>query len=282
MKYSLIAISGSDRHSFLQGQLTQDLDRLPVERSLPTAWCNAKGRVIVSGRLFERDKRVILAVPAQAAEATIKRLLMYRLRADVDIQSETELLFSAFAGTPESTAPGHASTSGGSPTRHVDGVDRVQYAGSTPLLEVCGTRGAIDNADIDTSSALDSAAWSALRVALGLVDIAGDNSEKFTPHMLNLDRTGAVSFDKGCYTGQEIVARTEHLGKVKRRVHRYRVENAAANIGDKLSLDGRDLGEVVNVAGDEVLAVAPSAQHGEILDAGGGKAMPLPLPYDLD
>ena len=271
MTYSLIAIVGSDRHSFLQGQLTQDLDRLTVKRSLPAAWCNAKGRVIVSARLVARDERVVLIIPSQSAEAVTKRLLMYRLRADVDIETETELSFLAFADDLPSTG-------------HVGEVDIIQYAGATPLTEVCGTRAVLDAAGIDTSKALEGPAWAAARVAAGLVDIdiGAGNSEKFTPHMLNLDCTGAVSFDKGCYTGQEIVARTEHLGKVKRGVNRYRVDGGPAQPGDKLRLGGRDIGEVVNVAGNEILAVAPRAQHAETLDIGDGKAVPLPLPYDLE
>ncbi len=269
MKYSLVAIVGSDRHSFLQGQLTQDLDRLTAERSLPAAWCNAKGRVIVSARLLARDERVILVIPSPSAEAVTKRLLMYRLRADVGVETETELSFLAFANDLP-------------PTARVGELDVVEYTGATPFSEVCGTRAALEAAGIDTNDALDGDAWAAARVAAGLVDIGVGNEEKFTPHMLNLDRTGAVSFDKGCYTGQEIVARTEHLGKVKRRVNRYRVEGGPARPGDKLRLDGRDIGEVVNVAGNEVLAVTPRAQHGEALDIGDGKALPLPLPYDLD
>jgi folate-binding protein YgfZ len=113
----------------------------------------------------------------------------------------------------------------------------------------------------------------------GIAIIAKENSEKFTPHMLNLDRLGAISFSKGCYTGQEVVARTEHLGASKRRLMRYRTSSDSAAVGDKLTVDGQNAGEVVNVAGNRLLAVTPVALHENSLSIGDGTATPLGLPY---
>lgn len=107
------------------------------------------------------------------------------------------------------------------------------------------------------------------------------NSESFTPHMLNLDKLDAVSFRKGCYTGQEVVARTENLGKSKRRIMRYQADRDGVSVGDKLSADDRQVGEVVNVCNRDVLAVVPIEMHGQPLAAGGARLMPLGLPYDL-
>jgi folate-binding protein YgfZ len=86
--------------------------------------------------------------------------------------------------------------------------------------------------------------------------IGAEQSEQFTPHMLNLDLLDAVSFDKGCYTGQEIVARTHHKGATKRRTLRFESETPVS-AGDKVSLDGRDIGEVLNASGNDLLAVVP-------------------------
>jgi folate-binding protein YgfZ len=104
--------------------------------------------------------------------------------------------------------------------------------------------------------------------------------DKFTPHMLNLDLLDAISFDKGCYTGQEIVARTHYKGATKRRTLRFSSEQAV-NAGDKVSLDGRDIGEVLNTAGTDLLAVVPVAKSETGLSAGDTPIELVPLPYPL-
>ncbi len=118
-------------------------------------------------------------------------------------------------------------------------------------------------------------------IALGVPTINEHNSEKFTPHMLNLDKLGAISFSKGCYIGQEVVARTENLGKSKRRMMRYRTDGPPVVVGDKLTHDGRNVGEVVNVSGAEILAVSPVDLHGVTLTAGKTIVLPASLPYEL-
>jgi folate-binding protein YgfZ len=103
-------------------------------------------------------------------------------------------------------------------------------------------------------------------------------SEQFTPHMLNLDLLGAVSFDKGCYTGQEIVARTHYKGATKRRTMRFEASGPVA-VGDRVQFDGRDVGEVLNVAGNQLLAVVPVDKADGPLRAQGSELERQPLPY---
>ena len=97
--------------------------------------------------------------------------------------------------------------------------------------------------------------------------------------MLNLDRTGAVSFSKGCYTGQEVVARTENLGRVKRRIGRYRAAGSAPSVGDAVTDGDETVGHVVNAAGDELLAVVRADLHAQELNANGSRLTPAALPY---
>jgi len=112
----------------------------------------------------------------------------------------------------------------------------------------------------------------------GFPYIAGVQSEQFTPHMLNLDLLDAISLDKGCYTGQEIVARTHYKGATKRRTLRF--ESAQpVSAGDKVSLGGRDIGEVLNVAGNDLLAVVPVDKANDNLTVGDVRLSPKPLPY---
>ena len=98
------------------------------------------------------------------------------------------------------------------------------------------------------------------------------------PHMLNLDLLGAVRVSKGCYPGQEIVARTHFRGATKRRLLRFESAGPVAP-GDKVSLDGRDVGEVLNAIGNDVLAVAPVANAGDALTVNGVQLVNLALPY---
>jgi folate-binding protein YgfZ len=112
----------------------------------------------------------------------------------------------------------------------------------------------------------------------GIAFIGAEQSEKFTPHMLNLDLLGAINFDKGCYTGQEIVARTHHKGATKRRTLRFESESPV-KAGDKVSIDGRDIGEVLNVAGTDLLAVVPLDKASEELSVLDSKLTLVPLPY---
>ena len=105
-----------------------------------------------------------------------------------------------------------------------------------------------------------------------------EQEEQFTPHMLNLDLIGAVSMDKGCFPGQEIVARTHYRGATKRRTHRF--ESAApVKPGDKVSDGDRDIGEVLNAAGNDLLAVIPTAKADEVLSVGDISLTHIPLDF---
>jgi len=105
-----------------------------------------------------------------------------------------------------------------------------------------------------------------------------EQSEQFTPHMLNLDLLGAVSVDKGCYPGQEIVARTHFRGATKRRMMRFESAEPVSS-GDKVSDGERDVGEVLNASGTNLLAVVPVAKAGQPLTAQDIALAHFPLPY---
>lgn len=119
------------------------------------------------------------------------------------------------------------------------------------------------------------------RIRNGLPWIGAEQSEKYTPHMLNLDKLDAISMDKGCYTGQEIVARTHYKGATKRRMHRF-ASSAPVVVGDKVSDGNRDIGEVLNAAGHDLLAVIPVASANSALQIDGQSITLQPLPYSLD
>ena len=281
--YGLIQICGDDATAFLQGQLTQDVTRLQAAISLPAAWCNAKGRVITSLRLLVLQDAIGLVVPASLVTAVVQKLTLYRLRSDVSIEPSN--------GNWTCIA-----------VNDVDAFERLQGAGLLPdansvcsdgaliavdysaterFIEIFGCSDAFGNAGLTFDSTLSDEQRAVMKIRAGLVEITSENTEKYTPHMLNLDLTGAVSFDKGCYTGQEIVARTEHLGNSRRRLMHYLSETPIAAIGDRLSCNDQPAAEVVNVAGRELLALGPVAQHGQTLQFRGTVVSPADLPYAI-
>jgi len=222
--YKLITASGTDAIDFLQGQLTQDVRLVEETGRVRAAWCNPKGRVIVTLHLIALDNSIGLVVPAAMIDNVLRRLALYRLRSDVEF---------------------------------------------TILND--GWRSHLGADDADPAALIHA----------GIPTIDETNSESYTPHMLNLDKLGAISFIKGCYTGQEVVARTENLGKSKRRLMRYRADRDSISVGYNLSDGARNVGEIVNVAGLDLLAVTPSELHDKVLIVNGVSVTPAGLPYEL-
>lgn len=141
-------------------------------------------------------------------------------------------------------------------------------------LTVFRFRSKVDIAVVDDGATVDPE----FLIHNGFPFIGATQSEQFTPHMLNLDLLDAVSFDKGCYTGQEIVARTHYKGASKRRTLRFTSERAV-DAGDKVSDGTRDIGTVLNVSGTDLLAVVPLDKADAPLTVNGSKLTHIPLPY---
>lgn len=136
-------------------------------------------------------------------------------------------------------------------------------------------------AKVEFSIGSGSAVDAAFLIENGYAFVGDEQKEKFTPHMLNFDLIDAISFDKGCYPGQEVVARTYYRGATKRRCQRFESEAPVA-AGGKVSDASRDVGEVVNAAGTALLAVVPIDADHAALSVGDIPLRPMPLPYSLD
>ena len=124
----------------------------------------------------------------------------------------------------------------------------------------------------------DAEAWRAGELLAGIAWLDAASTDSYIPQMLGFENIGAVSFRKGCYPGQEIVARTHFRGATKRRMLRFE-STAPVTPGDKVSLDGRDVGEVLNAIGNDLLAVVPVSHAGDDLAVNGVQLANLPLPY---
>lgn len=269
---SIIRFAGPQAADFLQGQLTNDVRQLADGRTQLAACNTPQGRVIALLRLRQQDSAIDALLPAELAERLATHLRRYVLRTKVTIETPAGLLCVLLP--PGSTEP----------------PDAVRFSYSHGRTVAAASAAAWKTAGLPEPLHQDSGqfdAWIAADIADGLPQVFAASSETYTAQMLNLDLLDAISFSKGCYTGQEIVARTQHLGRIKRRTLRYRIDGTPMpSIGDALLRDGTKVGEVLMAApvsgGVEMLAVASLDTLGQELGTEDGRrAVPLDLPYGL-
>ncbi|MDG1015247.1 MAG: hypothetical protein P8O19_00110 [Woeseiaceae bacterium] len=253
--FEIILVSGEDQIDFLQGQITQDIEKINTSSILNGAFCNPKGRVISTCQLFKMQSAIAIIIPQSMAEPLIKRLNLYKLRSKVSIEKSSQISSYCIKNNElfnEVTTISHK-------------LPRTDHS------EVIGDFKS-DNFFLTTLE------WREVRVKNGIIDIDIKNSEKFTPHMLNLDLTNAISFRKGCYVGQEIIARTQHIGKVKRRAVYYNLTNSSPPNNSEFSLNGNPVTiSIITIVNNTMVAVVNTSISKEILKFEGGHAVPINL-----
>jgi tRNA-modifying protein YgfZ len=213
--WGVIRAHGADARKFLQGQLTQEMLKWPPGQARAAGWCSAKGRLLASFvALSPAEDEVLLLCSADVLPATLKRLSMFVLRAACKLSDGSAatplhgLIGSAAAlGLPE-LAPWQwrVLPEGGTLIRLPNGAGAVRW------LHV----GALPQA-LASLPAFDPDHWRGLEAAAAVPRIVAINSEQFVPQMVNLELVDGVSFQKGCYPGQEVVARSQYRGTLKRR-----------------------------------------------------------------
>lgn len=250
------------------------------------AWADPRGRVRALFRVVPEAERWLLVTSADLVPALLAKLRLFVLRADVKIEHAPELaVFALVGGADPERLPVHLpaephALANACNVHWIRAADTLCYA----VGEEAAVRAACKGLDEAPATLAELAA---IRCGLPAVDAA--LAEKFIPQMLNLDALGAVSFDKGCYPGQEVVARTHHRGAVKRRLRRFAAAGAAlpARGTRVLGADGDAAGEVLRAApadeGIELLAVArlDAAPETLALDGFGVALRELPLPYPI-
>ncbi len=207
-----LTLAGPDAASFLQGYLTCDTDTLVEDVGTPMAYCNIKGRVLANGWARGRTDGVGLIVHATVAEALSEHLSKYLVFARSKLGSPV----------PQALLP-----SG----QQGDGIELRPFG-----WRVVSASEAAASTDLDR-----------LCIDAGFAIVSAPVSERFLPQMLGLTDIGAVSFEKGCYLGQEVVARAQYRGEVKRRIRRYRYRGERPAPGAATSPSG----VVVHAAGDD-------------------------------
>ncbi len=301
--FDLIDIQGEEAASFMQGQFCNDVRDVSDTHSQLNGHCTAKGRLLASFRLFRHDGHYYLRLPAALSDTLSKRLRMYVLRAKVSIAAAPDTWVGfGFAG-PDADRALHAAL-GAVPTQAdavlaAKGAIVLRVPGPQPRYEIFGESAAMQSlwSTLATDAhSVGARIWSLLDIRSGLATILPQTAEAFVPQMVNLQQVGGVSFTKGCYPGQEVVARMQYLGKLKRRMYRAHIatENApqpGAALYTAHAETGQDAGMIVDAqpaphGGYEVLAVVQSAdvELGDVrLDGPQGAALQfLDLPYTLD
>ncbi len=218
--YSAIYLSGEEQSSYLQGQVTCDVNNTNEHNLLLGAHCDAKGKVFSAFRLINRNNSHLLIQPKSSITASIAELKKFGVFAKVDItqadnlsifaligEQASELLQANFAQVPDSLTP----------VVHADGTTIVYLAGKQTryllIDEADNLVAKLNKLDLNTYTA---PVWNLLEITEGFVQLNEQTSGEYVPQMLNLQAINGISFTKGCYLGQETVARMQYLGKNKR------------------------------------------------------------------
>lgn len=297
----LISVSGDDATTFLQNQFTNDITHVTEEKGQLSAWCNPKGRTLATFMIHKNNDTYYLCLAADLVEFVLKRLRMYVLMSKVVLEDvgQSVIHFGA-SGDHIEQDWGLCCKEKGLPQEDYDVVSAdhlsvMRIPGEVPRFEVFGeydqalelwrklnVRAAPVNAD----------AWLYQNIAAGIPHVSDASTEAWIPQMLNLQIINGVNFKKGCFPGQEVVARLKYLGKNKRRI--FRMKFATDDVPEVGSLivteDGADAGKVLNAVinpnGElELLAVLKIADAEKQLSLGaqdGVVGTVLTLPYSVD
>jgi folate-binding protein YgfZ len=282
---AILRASGTDASSFLQSQFSNDVSLLGSDNAQWTSYCTAQGRVLAMPLAWKDGPDMLLWMPAEIANSVTARLRRYVLRAKVELTDVSEA-FAVFGLGGPATAPALHAVSDEVPARPMQ---RTQGSRGETLIML-----AAELFIVVSPAAQAAATWEALAqrctpagepawhwrlVQAGIPRLGAALQDQFVPQMLNLERIGAISFDKGCYPGQEIVARSQYLGQVKRRLALLHAAQGPARVGQPIvRSDGSVAGTVVNAApapsgGWDLLAVVFTdaiAATGLRLDAADG------------
>lgn len=298
-QFGLIRATGEEAASFLHNLFSNDVQHLGRDRAERCGFCSPKGRLLADFLIWREDQDYLLQLSADIQPGMIRKLGMYVLRSKVKLSDASgDIVLLGIAGSGAAAA-----ISGIGVELPIAPMDTVHFDGGTAIR--------LDERRIELAVHADAAAlvweklaglvrpvgtpvWRWLEIEAGIPHITLATQEVFVPQMANLELIGGVSFTKGCYPGQEVVARTKYLGKVKRRTYRAHLDGACPLPGTDLfspELPEQSCGKVIEAAaspngGCEILAsmLITSAKAGEVR-VGSAEGLPLEfrsLPYPLD
>lgn len=273
--HRVIRVSGADAAALLQGQFSNDIAALDSNPAQFSSYNSPKGRVLAFLRVFKRGDEFWLVVDDSILDAFVQRLKMFVLRAKVSIEVAEDIRGMAIAGSAAAEALASAGLPSPAAGEAIASDDCMYFGmpGPAPRVELFGQ--SLPALKISGASADDLARWD---VIFHLPRIMEGNRDAHVAQHLGLDELGAINFKKGCYTGQEIIARMKYLGKVKKRPAVFL--GTGANVGDTIrTTEDRNAGDVVNVANADgkqlVLAVVNLDDEDAPLNINGERLSPL-------
>ncbi|WP_127477178.1 YgfZ/GcvT domain-containing protein [Sulfurivermis fontis] len=224
--FGLLRVEGPDALTFMQGQFTNDVRQVNANHSQLSGHLSPKGRLLNVFRLFQRDGAYYLRMPAVLVQPALERLRKYVLMSKVTLSDAGDSLLRIGVSGPHAYARlvqelDHMPQTADE-VAHGKGLTVVRVAGPHPRAEVYGEAASIRALWQNLATVAKPAgasAWALLDIHAGLPNIFPANVEAFVPQMVNLQLVNGVSFRKGCYTGQEVVARMQYLGTLKRRMY---------------------------------------------------------------
>jgi hypothetical protein len=277
--YGVVEVAGRDARAFLQGQLTNDLLGLERHPGMLAAACNRQGRVVAIMRLAAAGDGVLIVLRRDIAPLLVAHLSQFVLRADVAIvdRGPDQDVMGLLDAEPDARWSQAAAAASG----------LALLVCSAGRVLLTGPRTALATA-VSAVPRTDPADWERAGIAEGEPPVHPDTSALWLPQMLNLDLLSAVSFTKGCFLGQEIVARAQHLGRIKRRMLRY-VAPPGTPLHPGQPLFGGDerVAQVVTATGDasatHCLAVVELERCADLLGIlpHGSELVPAGLPYAI-
>lgn len=241
--FGVLQISGRDAAQFLQGQISCDINEVDEEHSLLGTCCDRKGRVLFSFRIFQKAEAYYLYLPKSMLEFAIAHLRKFIIIAKVSLDIKAFHCRGFGAEELEEWLSLHPMK-----TPKKWGEVRSNQTDSLILVDEKNTRYLALSEATDseyTPTTLQEKDWEYLDILQGLVTIYPETQGLFIPQMLNYDQFGAISFTKGCFVGQEIVARTQHLGKLKRHLHLLEKDTALERGAELLDEQNQNCGTVV-------------------------------------
>ncbi|WP_282338067.1 folate-binding protein YgfZ [Pseudomonas sp. PS02288] len=290
----VIAVRGPDASTFLQGQLTCNLNYLNESHSLG-ARCTPKGRMLSSFRILPQGDGYLLAMAAELVQPQLDDLKKYAVFSKSKLFDESDAWsrFGLFEGDSALGELGFALAPEAGALQQKDGLLALRLEnGRAELWAPADQAPTLLGKLVALLPTADVDAWKLTQIRAGVGQVFGETRETFIPQMINLQAVGGVSFKKGCYTGQEIVARMQYLGKLKRRLQRLAGDADLPAPGTELfsPIHSTSVGEVVLAArsegGIELLAVLQEDAVGDgriHLGSSDGAALRLlDLPYSLD
>ncbi len=223
---SYITAHGPDAEKFLQGQLTNDISAVTAERAQLSAYCSPKGRVLALLHILRRNEDYLLWLPAALREPTHTRLRKFILMSKVTLDASDDLIAMGYAHPRDDQAlralvgdlPGQAHD-----VARLGDYTVVRLPGTQPRFEIIGSPPALQDLwhKLNVNAApVGPGPWELLDILGGIPEVYPETVDAFVPQMLNLDLLDGINLKKGCYTGQEVVARMHYLGKLKRRMVR--------------------------------------------------------------